>query len=154
MEPASSLDAGPSHPYDKLEAQLPSSLLEELFGVTLLIGRLKDLPTNVQSAFNMTSQGKVYKTSIYLSLSFFFSTSNSEFSSLIILLKSFTHNIGPVSVCCSHRFFLLLGICYICILMCTGQSWRFFTCLVTSCKVQSRSSRSTLVPLEGNRHKT
>lgn len=47
------------HPFDKLEAQLPSKLLEELFGLTLLIGRLKDLPTSVQNAFTMSNQGKV-----------------------------------------------------------------------------------------------
>lgn len=77
MEPASSVDADPSHPYDKLEAQLPSSLLEELFGITLLIGRLKDLPANVQSAFNMSNQGKVWNRAfIYI----FFNTPNSEFS--------------------------------------------------------------------------
>lgn len=77
MVPASSLDAGPSHPYDKMEAQLPSSLLEELFGITLLIGRLKDLPANIQSAFNMSNQGKVYKTSIDLFFSFFYFTTQS-----------------------------------------------------------------------------
>lgn len=47
------------HPFHKLEAQLPSALLEELFGITLLIGRLKDLPASVQSAFTMSNQGKV-----------------------------------------------------------------------------------------------
>lgn len=47
------------HPFRKLEAQLPSALLEELFGITLLIGRLKDLPASVQSAFAMSNQGKV-----------------------------------------------------------------------------------------------
>lgn len=47
------------HPFRKLEAQLPSALLEELFGITLLIGRLKDLPASVQSAFTMSNQGKV-----------------------------------------------------------------------------------------------
>lgn len=59
LEPSSSLDAGHLHPYEELEAQLPSALLEELFGITLLIGRLKDLPANVQSAFTMSNQGKV-----------------------------------------------------------------------------------------------
>lgn len=59
LEPSSSLDACPSHPYEDLEAQLPSALLEELFGITLLIGRLKDLPANVQSAFTIQNQGKV-----------------------------------------------------------------------------------------------
>lgn len=59
LELSSNLDAGPSHPYEELEAQLPSSLLEELFGITLLIGQLKDLPANVQSAFTTQNQGKV-----------------------------------------------------------------------------------------------
>uniref|UniRef100_A0AAR2IZH9 Protein MMS22-like n=1 Tax=Pygocentrus nattereri TaxID=42514 RepID=A0AAR2IZH9_PYGNA len=45
------VDEGFVHPYCELEAQLPSALVEELFGITLLIGRLKDLPANVQSLF-------------------------------------------------------------------------------------------------------
>lgn len=60
LQPCSSLDTDALHPFDKLEAQLPSKLLEELFGITLLIGRLKDLPTGVQSAFTMSNQGKVH----------------------------------------------------------------------------------------------
>lgn len=60
LQPCSSLDTDAVHPFDKLEAQLPSKLLEELFGITLLIGRLKDLPTSVQSSFTMSSQGKVH----------------------------------------------------------------------------------------------
>ncbi len=59
LESSSTLDADHSHPYEELEAQLPSALLEELFGITLLIGRLKDLPANVQSAFIIPNQGKV-----------------------------------------------------------------------------------------------
>lgn len=59
LQPCSSLDTDAVHPFDKLEAQLPSKLLEELFGLTLLIGRLKDLPTSVQNAFMMSNQGKV-----------------------------------------------------------------------------------------------
>lgn len=86
MEPASTMDDDFLHPYDKLEAELPSCLLEELFGITLLIGRLKDLPANVQSAFNMSNQGKVYKTSTYI----FFSNSNLDILSFIILVNSFT----------------------------------------------------------------
>lgn len=62
LESSSSLDADYSHPYEELEAQLPSALLEELFGITLLIGRLKDLPANVQSAFTISNQGKVCVT--------------------------------------------------------------------------------------------
>uniref|UniRef100_A0A3Q3WY48 Protein MMS22-like n=1 Tax=Mola mola TaxID=94237 RepID=A0A3Q3WY48_MOLML len=66
LEPCSSLEAGHSHPYEELEAQFPSALLEELFGITLLIGRLKDLPANVQSAFTMSNQGKIFPPSWHL----------------------------------------------------------------------------------------
>ncbi|XP_054477240.1 protein MMS22-like [Anoplopoma fimbria] len=66
LEPSSSLDAGPLHPYEELEAQLPSALLEELFGITLLIGRLKDLPANVQSAFTIANPGKLFPPSWHL----------------------------------------------------------------------------------------
>ncbi|KAM9309746.1 protein MMS22-like [Pholidichthys leucotaenia] len=66
VEPSRSLDAGYSHAYEELEAQLPSALLEELFGITLLIGRLRDLPSNVQSAFNIQNQGKIFPPSWHL----------------------------------------------------------------------------------------
>ncbi|KAM9852296.1 protein MMS22-like [Aulostomus maculatus] len=66
LQPSCTLDAGPSHPYEQLEGLLPSALLEELFGVTLLIGRLKDLPANVQSAFTMQNQGKIFPPSWHL----------------------------------------------------------------------------------------
>ncbi|KAM6995376.1 protein MMS22-like [Tautogolabrus adspersus] len=66
LEPSSSMDAGQSHSYEELEAQLPSALLEELFGVTLLVGRLKDLPANVQSAFTISNQGKIFSPSWHL----------------------------------------------------------------------------------------
>ena len=59
LEPTSPLEEGPCQPYEELEAQLPSALLEELFGVTLLIVRLKDLPANIQSALTIQRQGKV-----------------------------------------------------------------------------------------------
>uniref|UniRef100_A0A674E847 Protein MMS22-like n=1 Tax=Salmo trutta TaxID=8032 RepID=A0A674E847_SALTR len=59
LEPTCPLEEGPCHPYEELEAQLPSALLEELFGVTLFIGRLKDLPANIQSALTIQHQGKV-----------------------------------------------------------------------------------------------
>uniref|UniRef100_A0A7N8Y4U4 Protein MMS22-like n=1 Tax=Mastacembelus armatus TaxID=205130 RepID=A0A7N8Y4U4_9TELE len=60
------LDGGPSHPYEELEAQLPSSILEELFGITLLTGRLKDLTSKVQSAFTIQNQGKIFPPSWHL----------------------------------------------------------------------------------------
>ncbi|KAM3873679.1 protein MMS22-like [Diretmus argenteus] len=68
LEPHSTLDAdpSPSHPYEELEAQLPSALLEELFGIVLLIGRLKDLPANVPGAFTIHSQGKIFPPSWHL----------------------------------------------------------------------------------------
>lgn len=59
LEARNTVDAGPSHPFEELEAQLPSLLLEELLGITVLIGRLKDLPANVQSAFIIQNHGKV-----------------------------------------------------------------------------------------------
>ncbi|XP_035606433.1 protein MMS22-like isoform X2 [Oncorhynchus keta] len=66
LEPTCSLEEGPCHPYVELEAQLPSALLEELFGVTLLIGRLKDLPANIQSALTIQHQGKLFPPSWHL----------------------------------------------------------------------------------------
>lgn len=59
LEPSQSLEEDPVHPYKDLESQLPSVLVEELFSITLLIGRLKNLPANVQSAFTIQHQGKV-----------------------------------------------------------------------------------------------
>uniref|UniRef100_A0A8C8C6P8 Protein MMS22-like N-terminal domain-containing protein n=1 Tax=Oncorhynchus tshawytscha TaxID=74940 RepID=A0A8C8C6P8_ONCTS len=59
VKPTSPLEEGPCQPYEELEAQLPSALLEELFGVTLLIVRLKDLPANIQSALTIQRHGKV-----------------------------------------------------------------------------------------------
>ncbi|XP_010794756.1 protein MMS22-like [Notothenia coriiceps] len=66
FEPTYSLDTSDSHPYEELEAQLPSALLEEVFGITLLVGRLKDLPANVQSAFTIANPGKIFPPSWHL----------------------------------------------------------------------------------------
>uniref|UniRef100_A0A3P9JHE9 Protein MMS22-like n=1 Tax=Oryzias latipes TaxID=8090 RepID=A0A3P9JHE9_ORYLA len=66
FEPSSSTDAGPSQPYEELELQFPSALLEELFGLTLLTGRLKDLPANVQSALVIQNPGKIFPPSWHL----------------------------------------------------------------------------------------
>ncbi|KAK1894955.1 Protein MMS22-like [Dissostichus eleginoides] len=66
FEPTCSLDTSDSHPYEELEAQLPSALLEEVFGITLLVGRLKDLPANVQSAFTIANPGKIFPPSWHL----------------------------------------------------------------------------------------
>ncbi|KAJ8354044.1 hypothetical protein SKAU_G00216110 [Synaphobranchus kaupii] len=66
VEPPQALEEGTTHPYEDLEAQFPSVLLEELFGVTLLIGRLRDLPANVQSSFTIQHQGKLFPPSWHL----------------------------------------------------------------------------------------
>ncbi|XP_072524887.1 protein MMS22-like [Salminus brasiliensis] len=66
LEVPQPLDEGYVHPYSELEAKLPSTLVEELFGVTLLIGRLKDLPANVQSALTIHHQGKLFPPSWHL----------------------------------------------------------------------------------------
>ncbi|XP_030640861.1 protein MMS22-like [Chanos chanos] len=66
LESSRSLDEVSVHPYEELEAQFPSALVEELFGVMLLMGRLKDLPANVQSAFTIQHQGKLFPPSWHL----------------------------------------------------------------------------------------
>ncbi|KAK3513133.1 hypothetical protein QTP70_003775 [Hemibagrus guttatus] len=55
-----------SSSFSQMEAQFPSTLVEQLFGVMLLIGRLKDLPANVQSAFTIHHQGKLFPPSWHL----------------------------------------------------------------------------------------
>ncbi|TSN21148.1 Protein MMS22-like [Bagarius yarrelli] len=52
--------------FSQTEAQFPSTLVEQLFSVTLLIGRLKDLPAHVQSAFTIHHQGKLFPPSWHL----------------------------------------------------------------------------------------
>nr|XP_015210975.1 PREDICTED: protein MMS22-like isoform X2 [Lepisosteus oculatus] len=66
MESSSVLNDGPSHPYEEQEAQLPSGLLEELHSVVLYIGHLRDLPSNIQGAFTIHHQGKLFPPSWHL----------------------------------------------------------------------------------------
>ncbi|KAJ8290906.1 hypothetical protein GJAV_G00019050 [Gymnothorax javanicus] len=66
VEPPQFVDGDVTHPYEDLEAQFPSALLEELYGVVLLIGRLRDLPANVQSSFTIQHQGKLFPPSWHL----------------------------------------------------------------------------------------
>ncbi|KAJ8411514.1 hypothetical protein AAFF_G00163220 [Aldrovandia affinis] len=66
VEPPRVLEEGITHPYEDLEVQFPSVLLEELFGVTLLIGRLRDLPANVQSSLTINHQGRLFPPSWHL----------------------------------------------------------------------------------------
>uniref|UniRef100_A0A673KNM9 Protein MMS22-like n=1 Tax=Sinocyclocheilus rhinocerous TaxID=307959 RepID=A0A673KNM9_9TELE len=53
----------PVHPFKDAEVQLPSVLVEELFSITQLIGRIKNLPANVQSALTIQHQGKLFPPS-------------------------------------------------------------------------------------------
>jgi len=47
------------HPYEELEAQLPSMLVEELHALTMHIGHLCELPSSVLAAFTVQHQAKV-----------------------------------------------------------------------------------------------
>ncbi|XP_030054263.1 protein MMS22-like [Microcaecilia unicolor] len=66
LEPQKSLDDKPLHPYEEHEAQLPSVLVEELYALTLYIGHLCELPSNILRAFTMQNQGKVFPPSWHL----------------------------------------------------------------------------------------
>uniref|UniRef100_A0A8C4RP59 Protein MMS22-like n=1 Tax=Erpetoichthys calabaricus TaxID=27687 RepID=A0A8C4RP59_ERPCA len=52
-------DNQPQHPYEELEVQLPSVLLEELHSIVLYIGCIRDLPSNIQVAFSIQNYGKL-----------------------------------------------------------------------------------------------
>lgn len=47
------------HPYEELEAQFPSVLVEELHALTVHVGHLCELPCNVLAAFTIQNQAKV-----------------------------------------------------------------------------------------------
>uniref|UniRef100_A0A4W4F668 Protein MMS22-like n=1 Tax=Electrophorus electricus TaxID=8005 RepID=A0A4W4F668_ELEEL len=66
LEAPLALEEGLAHPFARLEAQLPSTLVEELFSITLLMGRLRDLPANVQSTFTIQHPGKLLPPSWHL----------------------------------------------------------------------------------------
>uniref|UniRef100_A0A8C9TJ92 Protein MMS22-like n=1 Tax=Scleropages formosus TaxID=113540 RepID=A0A8C9TJ92_SCLFO len=55
--PPRGLEENSRHPYVALEEQFPSALLEQLFGITLLFGRLRDLPSNLQACLSLQHQG-------------------------------------------------------------------------------------------------
>ncbi|XP_039603536.1 protein MMS22-like [Polypterus senegalus] len=52
-------DNQPQHPYEELEVQLPSVLLEELHSIVIYIGCIRDLPNNIQVAFSIQNYGKL-----------------------------------------------------------------------------------------------
>ncbi|XP_066558733.1 protein MMS22-like isoform X2 [Amia ocellicauda] len=66
LEYSKGIDDGHLHPYEELEVQLPSVLLEELHGIVLYIGHLRDLPSNIQGAFTINHQGKLFSPSWHL----------------------------------------------------------------------------------------
>ncbi|NXM24911.1 MMS22 protein, partial [Oxyruncus cristatus] len=66
LEPPKVENDGMLHPYEELEAQLPSVLVEELHGLTMHIGHLCELPSNVLAAFTIQHQAKVFPPSWHL----------------------------------------------------------------------------------------
>ncbi|XP_074166342.1 protein MMS22-like isoform X2 [Sminthopsis crassicaudata] len=56
----------PVHPYETLEAQLPSVLVEELHGLILYIGRLSDHSSIIPGAFVVQNQIKLFPPSWHL----------------------------------------------------------------------------------------
>ncbi|XP_064412327.1 protein MMS22-like [Latimeria chalumnae] len=66
LEPAREFTDRPAHPYEELEVQLPSALVEELHALKLYTGRLSELPSNVLATFKIQSQGKLFPASWHL----------------------------------------------------------------------------------------
>ncbi|XP_058030990.1 protein MMS22-like isoform X2 [Ahaetulla prasina] len=54
------------HPYEKQEAQLPSLIVEELYSLTLHIGRLYDLPACILEGNTILPQAKLFPPSWHL----------------------------------------------------------------------------------------
>uniref|UniRef100_A0A452IL70 Protein MMS22-like n=1 Tax=Gopherus agassizii TaxID=38772 RepID=A0A452IL70_9SAUR len=59
-------DDGLLHPYEELEVQLPSVLVEELHALTLHIGHLYELPSSILGAFTIQHQAKLFPPSWHL----------------------------------------------------------------------------------------
>ncbi|XP_026700157.1 protein MMS22-like isoform X1 [Athene cunicularia] len=66
LEPPKVVNDGMLHPYEELEAQLPSVLVEELHALTMHIGHLCELPSSVLAAFTIQHQAKVFPPSWHL----------------------------------------------------------------------------------------
>ncbi|XP_027550523.1 protein MMS22-like isoform X1 [Neopelma chrysocephalum] len=66
LEPPKVENVGMLHPYEELEAQLPSVLVEELHALTMHIGHLCELPSSVLAAFTIQHQAKVFPPSWHL----------------------------------------------------------------------------------------
>ncbi|NXY41469.1 MMS22 protein, partial [Ceuthmochares aereus] len=66
LEPPKVENDGMLHPYEELEAELPSVLVEELHALTMHIGHLCELPSSVLAAFTIQHQAKVFPPSWHL----------------------------------------------------------------------------------------
>ncbi|NXP03443.1 MMS22 protein, partial [Thinocorus orbignyianus] len=66
VEPPKLENDGMLHPYEELEAQLPSVLVEELHALTMHIGHLCELPSSVLAAFTIQHQAKIFPPSWHL----------------------------------------------------------------------------------------
>ncbi|NXD13082.1 MMS22 protein, partial [Nothocercus nigrocapillus] len=66
LEPPKAENDGTLHPYEELEAQLPSLLVEELHSLTLQIGHLYELPSSILAAFTIQHQAKLFPPSWHL----------------------------------------------------------------------------------------
>ncbi|XP_069462513.1 protein MMS22-like [Ambystoma mexicanum] len=65
IEPQKNEDV-PTHPYEELEVQFPSLLVEEMYTLTLYIGRVFELPSSVLGAFTIQNQGKLFPPAWHL----------------------------------------------------------------------------------------
>ncbi|XP_067150050.1 protein MMS22-like isoform X3 [Apteryx mantelli] len=66
LEPPRAENDGMLHPYEELEAQVPSLLVEELHALTLQIGHLFELSSSVLAAFTIQHQAKLFPPSWHL----------------------------------------------------------------------------------------
>ncbi|NXX92775.1 MMS22 protein, partial [Centropus bengalensis] len=66
LEPPKMENDGMLHPYEELEAQLPSVLVEELHALTIHIGHLSELSSSVLAAFTIQHQAKIFPPSWHL----------------------------------------------------------------------------------------
>uniref|UniRef100_UPI00398E73E8 protein MMS22-like n=1 Tax=Pristiophorus japonicus TaxID=55135 RepID=UPI00398E73E8 len=66
LEPSRGLSEEPVHPYEELEVQLPSVLVEELHALALFISHLRELSSNILANLSIQNQGKVFPPSWHL----------------------------------------------------------------------------------------
>ncbi|NXP51950.1 MMS22 protein, partial [Heliornis fulica] len=66
LEPPKMENDGMVHPYEELEAQLPSLLVEELHALMMHIGHLCELSSSVLAAFTIQHQAKIFPPSWHL----------------------------------------------------------------------------------------